>query len=81
MAPLSGLGEYGSPFAWNRVGSLLFRHGEHFYNFQGLRHYKEKYGPVWEPRYIASPGGLNFPIALANVSALVSDGLTGALRR
>lgn len=81
MAPLSGLGEYGSPFAWNRVGSLLFRHGEHFYNFQGLRHYKEKYGPVWEPRYIASPGGLSFPIALANVSALVSDGLAGALRR
>jgi lysylphosphatidylglycerol synthetase-like protein (DUF2156 family) len=37
---------------------LLFRHGEHFYNFQGLRAFKDKFDPIWEPRYLASLGGL-----------------------
>ena len=41
---------------WNRAGAFLFRQGEHFYNFQGVRQYKDKFDPVWEPRYLASPG-------------------------
>ncbi|MDE0885411.1 MAG: bifunctional lysylphosphatidylglycerol flippase/synthetase MprF [Myxococcota bacterium] len=81
MAPLSGLAEYRHGIAWNRFGSMLFRHGEHFYNFQGLRRYKEKYGPTWEARYMASPGGMNFPLALANISSLVSGGIGGTLHR
>lgn len=74
MAPLSGL-EIG-PLAplWNRVGTLVFRHGEHFYNFQGLRQYKEKFDPQWEPKYLASPGGLRLPRILANVATLVAGG-------
>ncbi len=81
MAPLAGL-ETG-PLAplWSRLGSTVFRYGEHFYNFQGLRSYKEKFGPVWEPRYLASPGGLVIPRALANVSSLVSGGVSGVLTR
>ena len=31
------------------------------YNFQGLRAYKEKFDPVWEPRYLAYPGGFACP--------------------
>jgi phosphatidylglycerol lysyltransferase len=74
MAPLSGLEE--SPLAplWNRIASFLFEHGEAFYNFQGLRSYKEKFNPVWEPRYLAYPGGLALPRILADVSALVAGG-------
>ena len=41
-----------------KLGAFLYRHGEAFYNFQGLRAYKEKYNPVWEPHYLAYPGGL-----------------------
>ena len=55
MAPLAGLEDRALAPLWNRLGALLFRHGEHFYNFQGLRQYKEKFDPVWEPRYLASP--------------------------
>ena len=50
------------------------RHGESVYNFQGLRAYKEKFDPVWEPRYLAYPGGMRLPRILADVSALVAGG-------
>ena len=50
------------------------RHGESFYNFQGLRAYKEKFDRSWEPHYLAYPGGLRLPRILADVSALVAGG-------
>jgi len=81
MAPLSGLeGGRDAPL-WHRLGGFVFRHGEHFYNFQGLRRYKEKFDPVWEPRYLASPGGFALPRILIHVSTLISGGLTGIVRR
>ena len=81
MASLSGIeGRELAPL-WNRAGAWLFRHGEHFYNFQGLRRYKMKFDPQWEPRYLASPGGLALPRALAGVSILISRGLRGVLAR
>ncbi len=81
MAPLSGLENRSLAPLWNQAGALMFRHGEHFYNFQGLRHYKEKFHPVWEPRYLASPGGLALPRILTNISELISGGLLGAITR
>ena len=81
MASLSGIeGRELAPL-WNRAGSWLYRHGEHFYNFQGLRRYKSKFDPRWEPRYLASPGGLALPRALAGVSILISRGLRGVVTR
>ena len=80
MAPLSGLeGESGR--IWPRAGSFLFRHGEHFYNFQGLRHYKEKYHPEWEPRYLVTTGALVLPRVMADLAALVSGGIVGVFRK
>ncbi len=76
MAPLSGIENRSLAPLWNRVGALLFSRGEPFYNFQGLRQYKEKFAPVWEPRYLASPGGLVLPRILTNVASLISGGLT-----
>jgi len=81
MAPLSGLENRPLASAWNRIGSLIYRFGDHFYSFQGLRQYKDKFGPVWEPRYLASPGGFALPRILTNVSSLVSGGLAGAFTR
>lgn len=81
MAPLSGLEN--RPFAplWNRIGAMAFRHGEYFYNFHGLRDYKNKFNPVWAPRYLASPGGMTLPHTLTNITALISRGLKGALTK
>jgi phosphatidylglycerol lysyltransferase len=81
MAPLSGLDEGAmSPF-WAQVGSFVFRHGEHFYNFRGLRQYKEKFEPVWEPKYLACTESLMLPLILANLAALISGGLKGTVMK
>lgn len=77
MAPLAGLENRSFAPLWHRIGALLFRHGEHFYNFEGLRLYKEKFDPVWEPRYLACPGGLSLPKTLANTAALIAGGIKG----
>ena len=75
MAPLAGLEQHPLAPAWHRVGNFVFRYGEHFYNFEGLRRYKAKYGPVWEPRYLVAPGGIALPRILLDVSALISGGI------
>jgi phosphatidylglycerol lysyltransferase len=81
MAPLSGLEEHPLAPVWHRVGNLVFRYGEHFYNFSGLRRYKAKFVPVWLPRYLASPGGFALPRVLLDVSALISGGVRGLWSR
>jgi len=78
-APLSGLGTGPMANIWSRVGAAVYRHGEHFYNFQGLRAYKEKFDPIWEPRYLASPGGAALPFIVTNLTSLISGGIVGAL--
>ena len=75
MAPLSGLESRPLAPLWHRAGALIFRHGEAFYNFKGLRQFKEKFNPAWHPRFLAFPGGLTLPYVLLDVSALVSGGL------
>lgn len=74
MAPLSGFEQ--SPIAplWNRLASFLYEHGDAVYNFRGLRAFKEKFDPTWEPRYLACPGGLRLPLVLADVAALIAGG-------
>jgi len=81
MAPLSGLENRSLGTLWNRVGALAYRFGENFYNFQGLRQYKEKFDPEWEPMYLASPGGLVLPRILTNLAALISGGLRGVISK
>ncbi|HXQ31062.1 MAG TPA: bifunctional lysylphosphatidylglycerol flippase/synthetase MprF [Steroidobacteraceae bacterium] len=75
MAPLAGLENRALAPLWHRLGSFLYRHGESFYNFEGLRRFKSKFDPVWEPRYLASPGGLHLPRVLLDVSSLIAGGI------
>jgi phosphatidylglycerol lysyltransferase len=81
MAPLSGLELSAISPTWTRVGHFLFHRGERLYSFQGLRQYKEKFHPVWEPRYLAYPGGLALPRITADVSALIAGGYRRIFRR
>ena len=81
MAPLAGLDNRSLAPLWNRLGAMIFLHGEHFYNFQGLREYKDKFDPQWEPRYLASPGGIALPSILTNLASLISGGIKGIIAK
>lgn len=82
MAPLSGLERRRLAPLWHRLGAIVFEHGEQFYNFRGLRQFKEKFNPSWEPRYLATPGGIDPLIVLADAAALIGGGsLIGVVRK
>ena len=70
MAPLAGLEDRPLAPIMSRVGRLLFERGEEIYNFRGVRRFKDKYDPVWQPRYIAAPHKWAIPILLADVGLL-----------
>jgi phosphatidylglycerol lysyltransferase len=79
MAPLASVGEHRGAHARERLAALFFRRGEPWYNFQGVRFYKQKFDPEWVPRYLAYQHAGEWPIALANVSALVAGSWGSAL--
>ncbi len=81
MAPLSGLEEHALAPTWHKLGRIVQRYGETFYNFEGLRKFKEKFAPVWRPRYLAAPDGLAMAGALLDVTALISGGVRNVLRK
>jgi phosphatidylglycerol lysyltransferase len=81
MAPLSGLEEHALAPTWHKLGRMVQRYGEMFYHFEGLRKYKEKFLPVWRPRYLAAPDGLAMAGALLDVTALISGGVGKVLRK
>lgn len=81
-APLAGLATRPLAPLWNRVGSLIFRHGEKFYPFEGLRNFKDKFSPVWQPQYLVCRGGAgNLAQVLIDVAALVAGGRLEIIRK
>lgn len=52
MATLSNVGQLDYSYSRERVAGRIFEHFNGLYRFQGLRRYKEKYGPLWEPRFL-----------------------------
>jgi phosphatidylglycerol lysyltransferase len=72
MAPLSGIDDRPLAPLWNKAVGIVYRHGQHFYSFEGLRNYKERFTPEWTPRYLASPGGLELPRIITDLTRLIS---------
>ncbi|MEP6882939.1 MAG: bifunctional lysylphosphatidylglycerol flippase/synthetase MprF, partial [Dokdonella sp.] len=68
MAPLSRVGD--NPYARinERLAALAFQYGGRFYNYQGLRRYKEKFAPLWIGSYLAYPRGLSVPGLLIDIA-------------
>ena len=79
-APFSGIDNHQLSPLWNRIGGFVYEHGEHFYNFEGLRAFKQKFDPEWSPNYLACPGGLAAPRILYEVNVLISGGLRGLIK-
>jgi phosphatidylglycerol lysyltransferase len=74
MAPLASVGVQRGAHLHERLARLLFQRGQQWYNFQGLRQYKEKFHPEWVPRYMAYQTAWEWPMAIAYVSALIAGG-------
>jgi phosphatidylglycerol lysyltransferase len=50
---------------------------ERFFSYRGLRLYKEKFHPIWEPRYLIFQSGVALPqIALSIIQ--LTEGTTSA---
>ncbi|QRM54825.1 bifunctional lysylphosphatidylglycerol flippase/synthetase MprF [Sinorhizobium sp. BG8] len=71
-APLSGLTDRRTASRWNRLGSLIYQKGRDLYHFDGLRAFKDKFGPVWTANYLICPPGLDTARALLDVTTLIS---------
>ena len=77
MAPLAAVGEERWARPFEKLAHQVFRHGEHWYNYQGLRLYKEKFNPTWEPRYMAYPRPWDWPLAVTATAVLIAGGWRG----
>jgi phosphatidylglycerol lysyltransferase len=55
LVALSGVGAISSASRLERGIHYLYQHLDQFYNFQGLRAYKDKFNPDWESRYLVYP--------------------------
>jgi len=81
MAPLSGLDDRPLAPVLSRVGRLIFDRGEEIYNFQGVRRFKDKYDPLWQPRYVAAPHRWAIPLLVADAGLLSSGGMASLAKR
>ena len=66
---------------WHKLAARIFHRGESFYNFQGLRAFKDKFDPEWEPRYVAVQSTWTLPAALLDATALIGGGLRKTLSK
>lgn len=81
MSPLAGMAERRRAPRWQRLGKLLYKYGDRFYHFRGLRNFKDKFEPEWEPRYLATQGGISPILVLADVAALIGGGMKGVISK
>lgn len=78
-APLAGLSERAVARSWNRFGRLIYRHGGAFYNFEGLRAFKQKFQPEWRPRYLAAPPNVSPMFAMRDTALLIAGSARGLI--
>ena len=81
MAPMSGMPQHRLANRWHRLAKFIYTHGEHFYNFQGLRAFKQKFSPEWEARYLVTTPGYLPIVALKDIAMLVSGGFKGVISK
>lgn len=72
MAPLSNVGSHKYAFYRERFAGRIFETISHIYSFKGLRNYKEKFNPIWQPRYLVYKKGNSLLTSMIRVSYLIN---------
>ena len=77
-----GPDEAGGAAETDRARAFLTQHLGRFYDFKGLFHWKKKFDPAFEDRYLVYPGALALPrVALALARAQSPGGFASYARR
>ena len=78
LSALSGIGEKPEDPTIERALAFVYEHVHQFYNFKGVHAYKDKFGPIWSPRYLIYTNALNLPsIGTALIRANTGNDLLG----
>ena len=83
LSALSGVGEHSDDPVIERAFHYIYQNVNRFYNFRGLHTFKEKFHPIWSPRYLAYPGPSNLPavsVSMLNAN-LGGSALNNFIRR
>jgi phosphatidylglycerol lysyltransferase len=81
VAPLAGVGESAWSPREERLIRLVYQYGNRFYNFKGLRDYKDKFHPQWRSLYLAYPRRALLASVLLDVAAVVAGGYRRVLMK
>lgn len=71
MVPLTNVGNRQRAHLPEKLAHLITLYGNHIYSFAGLRSYKAKFSPSWEPRYLAYENIIWLPSSLIEATLLI----------
>ncbi len=69
LVPLAGMGDTSDRGAEERLLGYIFRSGGRLFSFAGLRQFKNKFEPEWQPKFLVYSGG---PQTLAQIAVALS---------
>lgn len=70
VAPLANVVETKDAKWSEKIAHLVYEHSKSNYNFKGLKEYKGKFYPIWEPKYLAYKKSF-FPITLFQIVKMI----------
>jgi len=78
LSALSGVGAQVDGPVIERALHYIYQNVNRFYNFRGLHAFKEKFHPVWSPRYLVYSGASNLPaVGVSMLNANLGGSLFG----
>lgn len=72
LVPLADVGNNKYSFFREKIAYQIFLHGNHFYSFEGLKKFKDKYANNWENRYIAYKKGTSIIISSIQLISILT---------